>query len=225
MSGFKIKLNNGVNMSLFDDIDEVAYELEPWATGLSVAGTGALLIPVYGPIINAVAQVPSTVIDGYQTGRSLYKGDMQDAAWNATELGLDLFSAGIGKSMINGLIKSTKPAIRSASSVHISYPRPRARKLMKAHAREELASLRNEGTQYLAKRGVRPSQGKYFKDRLNRYIIQRVNSKHQRNVTLATDAIANDKVFIPFISGTLSNAVQGNHLVNERVEKQTKQEK
>lgn len=212
-------------MGLFDDIDEVAYELEPWATGLSVAGTGALLIPVYGPVINAVAQVPSTVIDGYQTSRSLYKGNMKDAAWNATELGLDLFSAGIGKSVLKGLIKSSKPAIRGAYSVKVSYPRPRARKLMKAHAREKLASLRNEGTQYLAKRGVRPSQGKYFKDRLNRYVRQRVNSEHQRNMTLATDAIANDKVFIPFISGTISSAVQVNHLANERVEKQTKQKK
>ena len=159
--------------SIFDDIDEVAYNLEPYATGLSFGGAYATFIPVYGPAI-AAAQVPSLLIDGYQAGRSLYKGNMEDAAWNAAEAGLDLASVGGLKVLAKSAAK-TKPVIRSSTRVHSTYPRPRARRFIEAQAKNELLQLRKEGTEYLAKRGVRPSQGKYFEDRLNRYIMQKIN--------------------------------------------------
>lgn len=203
--------------SIFDDIDEVAYNLEPYATGLSFGGAYATFIPVYGPAIAAAAQVPSLLIDGYQAGRSLYKGDMNDAAWNAAEAGLDLASAG-GLKLLAKSIKF-KPDIRSSTKVRSSYPRPRARKLMESYAKNELLQLRKEGTEYLAKRGVRPSQGKYFEDRLNRYIMQRVNRQNALKNAALNDAITNDKVFIPFVSTVGNSSFQGARLINERTKK------
>ena len=141
--------------SIFDDIDEVAYNLEPYATGLSFGGAYATFIPVYGPAIAAAAQVPSLLIDGYQAGRSLYKGNMEDAAWNAAEAGLDLASVG-GLKLLAKSAAKTKPVIRSSTRVRSTYPRPRARKLIESQAKKELLKLRKEGTEYLAKRGGHP---------------------------------------------------------------------
>ena len=203
--------------SIFDDIDEVAYNLEPYATGLSLGGAYATFIPVYGPAIAAAAQVPSLLIDGYQAGRSLYKGNMNDAAWNAAEMGLDLASVGSLKLLAKSI--KTKPDIRSSTKVRSTYPRPRARKLMESQAKNELLQLRNEGTEYLAKRGVRPSQGKYFEDRLNRYIMQKVNRQNTLKNAALNDAITNDKVFIPFISQVGNSAFQGSRLIDERTKK------
>ena len=203
--------------SIFDDIDEVAYNLEPYATGLSLGGAYATFIPVYGPAIAAAAQVPSLLIDGYQASRSLYKGDMNDAAWNAAEMGLDLASVGSLKLLAKSI--KIKPDIRSSTKVRSTYPRPRARKLMESQAKNELLQLRNEGTEYLAKRGVRPSQGKYFEDRLNRYIMQKVNRQNTLKNAALNDAITNDKVFIPFISQVGNSAFQGSRLIDERTKK------
>ena len=203
--------------SIFDDIDEVAYNLEPYATGLSLGGAYATFIPVYGPAIAAAAQVPSLLIDGYQTGRSLYKGDMKDAAWNAAETGLDLVSVG-GLKLLAKSIK-IKPDIRSSTKVRSIYPRPRARKLMESQAKKKLLQLRIEGTKYLAKRGVRPSQGKYYEDRLNRYIMQKVNRQSALENAALNDAITNDKVIIPFISQASNSAFQGIRLIDERTKK------
>ena len=203
--------------SIFDDIDEVAYNLEPYATGLSLGGAYATFIPVYGPAIAAAAQVPSLLIDGYQAGRSLYKGDMNDAAWNAAEMGLDLASVGSLKLLAKSI--KIKPDIRSSTKVRSTYPRPRARKLMESQAKNELLQLRKEGTEYLSKRGVRPSQGKYFEDRLNRYIMQKVNRQNTLKNAALNDAITNDKVFIPFISQVGNSAFQGSRLIDERTTK------
>ena len=203
--------------SIFDDIDEVAYNLEPYATGLSLGGAYATFIPVYGPAIAAAAQVPSLLIDGYQAGRSLYKGDMNDAAWNAAEMGLDLASVGSLKLLAKSI--KIKPDIRSSTKVRSTYPRPRARKLMESQAKNELLQLRKEGTEYLSKRGVRPSQGKYFEDRLNRYIMQKVNRQNTLKNAALNDAITNDKVFIPFISQVGNSAFQGSRLIDERINK------
>lgn len=204
--------------SIFDDIDEVAYNLEPYATGLSFGGAYATFIPVYGPAIAAAAQVPSLLIDGYQAGRSLYKGDVNDAAWNAAEAGLDLASVG-GLKLLTKSVAKTKPVIRSSTRVHLTYPRPRAKKYIESQAKNELLQLRKEGTEYLAKRGVRPSQGNYFEDRLNRYIMQKVNRQNVLANAVRNDAITNDKVFIPFVSAVGNSAFQGSRLINERVKK------
>lgn len=204
--------------SIFDDIDEVAYNLEPYATGLSFGGAYATFIPVYGPAIAAAAQVPSLLIDGYQAGRSLYKGNMEDAAWNAAEAGLDLASVG-GLKLLAKSAAKTKPVIRSSTRVRSTYPRPRARRFIEAQAKNELLQLRKEGTEYLAKRGVRPSQGKYFEDRLNRYIMQKINRQNTLQNAALNDAITNDKVFIPFISTVGNSAFQGARLVNEKLQK------
>lgn len=204
--------------SIFDDIDEVAYNLEPYVTGLSFGGAYATFIPVYGPAIAAAAQVPSLLIDGYQAGRSLYKGNMEDAAWNAAEAGLDLASVG-GLKLLAKSAAKTKPVIRSSTRVHSTYPRPRARRFIEAQAKNELLQLRKEGTEYLAKRGVRPSQGKYFEDRLNRYIMQKINRQNTLQNAALNDAITNDKVFIPFISTVGNSAFQGARLVNEKLQK------
>lgn len=203
--------------SIFDDIDEVTYNLEPYATGLSFVGAYANFIPVYGPAIATATQVPSLLIDGYQTGRSLYKGDMKDAAWNAAEMGLDLASVG-GLKLLAKSIK-IKPDIRSSTKVRSTYPRPRARKLMESQAKKELLKLRIEGRRYLAKRGVRPSQGKYFEDRLNRYIMQKVNRQNALENAALNDAINNDKVIIPYISQLGSSAFQVGRLADERGQK------
>lgn len=204
--------------SIFDDIDEVAYNLEPYVTGLSFGGAYATFIPVYGPAIAAAAQVPSLLIDGYQAGRSLYKGNMEDAAGNAAEAGLDLASVG-GLKLLAKSAAKTKPVIRSSTRVHSTYPRPRARRFIEAQAKNELLQLRKEGTEYLAKRGVRPSQGKYFEDRLNRYIMQKINRQNTLQNAALNDAITNDKVFIPFISTVGNSAFQGARLVNEKLQK------
>lgn len=203
--------------SIFDDMDEVAYNLEPYATGLSLGGAYATFIPVYGPAIAAAAQVPSLLIDGYQAGRSLYKGDMNDAAWNAAEVGLDLASVG-GLKLLAKSIK-TKPVIKSSTRVHSTYPRPRAKRYIESQAKNELLQLRKEGTEYLAKRGVRPSQGKYFEDRLNRYIMQKVNRRSALQNAALNDAITNDKVFIPFVSSVGNSTFQEARLINERMKK------
>lgn len=203
--------------SIFDDIDEVAYNLEPYATGLSLGGAYATFIPVYGPAIAAAAQVPSLLIDGYQAGRSLYKGDMNDAAWNAAEAGLDLASAGGLKLLVKSL--KIKPVIKSSTRVHSAYPRPRAKRYIESQAKNELLQLRKEGTEYLAKRGIRPSQGKYFEDRLNRYIMQKVNRQNALKNAALNDAITNDKVFIPFVSAVGNSSFQGARLINERTKK------
>ena len=203
--------------SIFDDIDEVAYNLEPYATGLSLGGAYATFIPVYGPAIAAAAQVPSLLIDGYQAGRSLYKGDMNDAAWNAAEAGLDLVSVGGLKLLAKSL--KTKPVIKSSTRVHSTYPRPRAKRYIESQTKNELLQLRKEGTEYLAKSGVRPSQGKYLEDRLNRYIMQKVNRQSALKNAALNDAITNDKVFIPFVSAVGNSAFQGSRLINERINK------
>lgn len=203
--------------SIFDDIDEVAYNLEPYATGLSLGGAYATFIPVYGPAIAAAAQVPSLLIDGYQAGRSLYKGDMNDAAWNAAEAGLDLAGAGGLKLLAKSL--KIKPVIKSSTRVHSAYPRPRAKRYIESQAKNELLQLRKEGTEYLAKRGVRPPQGKYFEDRLNRYIMQKVNRQNALKNAVLNDAITNDKVFIPFVSAVGNSSFQGSRLINERTKK------
>ena len=203
--------------SIFDDIDEVAYNLEPYATGLSLGGAYATFIPVYGPAIAAAAQVPSLLIDGYQAGRSLYKGDVNDAAWNAAEAGLDLASAG-GLKLLAKSIK-IKPVIKSSTRVHSAYPRPRAKKYIESQAKNELLQLRKEGTEYLVKRGVRPSQGKYFEDRLNRYIMQKVNREYELDRAALNDAINNDKVIIPYIAQLGSSTFQVGRLADERGQK------
>lgn len=203
--------------SIFDDIDEVAYNLEPYATGLSFGGAYATFLPVYGPAIAAAAQVPSLLIDGYQAGRSLYKGDMNDAAWNAAEAGLDLASVGGLKLLAKSL--KIKPVIKSSTRVHSAYPRPRAKRYIESQAKNELLQLRKEGTEYLAKRGVRPPQGKYFEDRLNRYIMQKVNRQNALKNAVLNDAITNDKVFIPFVSAVGNSSFQGSRLINERTKK------
>lgn len=204
--------------SIFDDIDEVAYNLEPYATGLSFGGACATFIPVYGPAIAAAAQIPSLLIDGYQAGRSLYKGDMNDAAWNSAEVGLDLASVG-GLKLLAKSAAKTKPVIRSSTRVRSTYPRPRAKRYIESQAKNKLLQLRKEGTEYLAKRGVRPSQGKYFEDRLNRYIMQKVNRQNVLANAVQNDAITNDKVFIPFVSAVGNSAFQGSRLINERTKK------
>lgn len=204
--------------SIFDNIDEVAYNLEPYATGLSFVGAPATFIPVYGPAIAAAAQVPSLLIDGYQAGRSLYKGDMKDTAWNAAEVGLDLASVGSLKLLAKSAAK-TKPVIRSSTRVRSTYPRPRAKRYIESQAKNKLLQLRKEGTEYLAKRGVRPSQGKYFEDRLNRYIMQKVNRQNALENAVLNDAITNDKVFIPYISQLGSSAFQVGRLADERGQK------
>lgn len=204
--------------SIFDDIDEVAYNLEPYTTGLSFVGAYANLIPVYGPAIATATQVPSLLIDGYQAGRSLYKGDMKDAAWNAAEVGLDLTSVG-GLKLLAKSAAKTKPVIRSSTKVRSTYPRPRAKRYIESQAKNKLLQLRKEGTEYLAKRGVRPSQGKYFEDRLNRYIMQKVNRQNALENAALNDAINNDKVIIPYISQLGSSAFQVGRLADERGQK------
>lgn len=203
--------------SIFDDIDEVVYNLEPYATGLSLGGAYATFIPVYGPAIAAATQVPSLLIDGYQAGRSLYKGDMNDAAWNAAEAGLDLASVGGLKLLAKSL--KIKPVIKSSTRVRSTYPKPRAKRYIKSQAKNELLQLRKEGTEYLAKRGVRPSQGKYFEDRLNRYIMQKVNRQNALKNAALNDAITNDKVFIPFVTAVGNSTFQGLRLIKERMKK------
>lgn len=142
---------------------------------------------------------------------------MKDAAWNAAEVGLDLASVG-GLKLLAKSIK-VKPDIRSSTKVRSSYPRPRARKLMEHYAKKELLQLRKEGTEYLAKRGVRPSQGKYFRDRLNKYIMQKVNRQNALEQAALNDAIDNDKVIIPYISQLGTSTFQIGRLADERGQK------
>lgn len=146
--------------SIFDDIDEVAYNLEPYATGLSFVGASANFIPVYGPAIAAATQVPSLLIDGYQAGRSLYKGDMKDAAWNAAETGLDLASVG-GLKLLAKSIK-IKPNIRSSTKVRSTYPRPRARKLMESQAKKRVIKVEDRRKKIFGKKRSQTLLGQVF---------------------------------------------------------------
>ena len=91
-------------MTIWDRLDNWADKAEPYAAGIAMTGgaigLGTAATGVGAPIGAAIgfgSQIPSTVIDLYQTGRDWYKVATSDdkpywnAAWNTIESGLDLF--------------------------------------------------------------------------------------------------------------------------------------
>jgi hypothetical protein len=157
-------------------------KVEPYAAGIGLAGDAVGLgtaatgvgIPV-GATVAAVANIPNTVIDGYQTVRDTYRSfrdngsSLNSALWNGGEfllgtLGLK-FLSNINKAKKSGVAaeKLSTGVERRANSatkrVGTGAGRVRARQSAKRKAaynakRDEALK---ESTEKLRRRGVRPS--------------------------------------------------------------------
>lgn len=166
-------------------------KVEPYASAFGLAGDAIGLgtavsgvgIPV-GTAIAGVANLPNLIIDGYQTLRDAYrtykdKGQgAQSAAWNAGELVLDA----AGLKILSNINKAAKAGIatnkaltsteKAATSSYRRVGTGAGRVMAKASAKRKSLynAARNEALRQsnieLAKRGVRPSQGDYYKAKL-----------------------------------------------------------
>lgn len=168
---------------ILSSIDSYVDKAEPWANGIGLVGTGigvgtaatGIGAPI-GALIYSASQLPSVFVDGYQTIRSATKGDWKNAAWNGTELGLDLLGVKVArgiskaavapakKKVVSNTIKSRRPARNT----------PRLRKHYQAMEKAAYQIEAKQASKVLAKRGVYPSQGAYYKKKLNEQITKQL---------------------------------------------------
>lgn len=136
--------------SFFDALDKYAEQAEPYAAGVGltgdVIGLSTAMTGVGAPVgatIAGVANIPSLLIDGYQTGRDWYKkatGDGQVTWWNTArdtgELVADLFGAKI----------ALKYADRIGDKQVVNYVRDRVEEeIAKRSTNRNLSLLKKKG--------------------------------------------------------------------------------
>lgn len=182
---------------IFEELDRQADKWEPTAAAISLGslglGAGISTTAVGAPIggfIAGVGQLPSLVIDGYQTGRGWYKtfkespSNFGSAVWNTLETGADILGA---------KFKGGSNFLRSSIHKPDYYPKhhsPRVNAMRKRQVDIVLNQQKKEATEKLAKRGVRPSQGSYFTSKLNQELNKPyLEQTAKRNTVVANDAI------------------------------------
>ena len=167
-------------------------KLEPYAAGLGLAGDAIGLgaaatgvgIPV-ATVVSGVANIPNLVIDGYQTIRDAvrsYKDNgnsLGSAAWNGGEFLLDVlglkFLNSINKASKAGvaskkILSSTEKALSSKPWKRVGTGAGRVMAQQSSKAKRiynaKRAAALAESNRVLARRGVRPSQGQYYLNKL-----------------------------------------------------------
>lgn len=166
-------------------------KLEPYAAGIGLAGDVIGLgtaatgvgIPV-GTVIAGFANIPNLIIDGYQTARDTWRSfndggnSLGSAAWNGGEFLLDV--AGLkALQYINKAQRAGVSAEQVISSMERKATHPykrvgtgasRSRLRKSAESKRSYNAGRNkaleESTSTLAKKGVRETQGEYFRRKL-----------------------------------------------------------
>ena len=185
---------------IFEELDRQADKWEPTAAAISLGSLGlgvgisttAVGAPI-GGIIAGVGQLPSLVIDGYQTGRGWYKtfkespSNFGSAVWNTLETGADILGAKFASALVKGGSNLLRPRVHKPDY----YPKhhsPRVNAMRKRQVDVVLNQQKKEATKKLAKKGVRPSQGSYFTSKLN----QELNRSYLEQVAKRNAVIAND---------------------------------
>ena len=199
------KVNNKEqNGGIFNTLDEYAESYEPAAAALSLGGLGvgmaASATGVGAPIGSAIAiasQIPSTVIDGYQAVRDWYKtaegnNNLGSALWNTAETGLDLAGAKAAKTLAKGVTRLVEPHVFNPRKPLFS-PRKRIADYYRKSWKYEKAKRTAAATKELAKKGVRPSQGNYFNQKLTNLL----NKQYQADKARATQKAAS---YVPRLS-------------------------
>ncbi len=198
---------------IFNTLDKYADKYEPTASMLSLGGLGlggiTAATGIGAPIGGAIAvasQVPSTVIDGYQTARDWYKtakGDNRawSAFWNTVETGLDLAGAKVAKTLSKGVIGLVEPNVFNPRKPLFS-PKKRIADHYRKQWEYEKAKRTAAATKELAKKGVRPSQGNYFKTKMNQFLDKEYQKEKQK-------AIAKNMQYVPKVSSTMLYGING----------------
>lgn len=158
--------------------------------GLGTAATG-VGIPV-GTAIAGFANIPNLIIDGYQTARDTWRSfndngnSLGSAAWNGGELLLDAVGLKalqyINKAAKAGVasekyLTSTEKALDSKPWKRVGTGHGRVRARQSADHKRKYNSGRNKALEEsnieLAKRGVRPTQGLYYQQKLTDEMAKR----------------------------------------------------
>ncbi len=167
---------------ILSSIDDYVDKAEPWANGIGLVGAGigvgtsatGIGAPI-GALIYAASQLPSVFVDGYQTIRSATKGDWKNAAWNGTELGLDLLGAKAAKGLAKPALSfPEKKVVGKTIKTGVSSPKRRLKKHFEAAGKAAYQSEVKKAVPILAKRGIRPTQGTYYKKKLNEQITKQL---------------------------------------------------
>ena len=198
---------------IFNTLDKYADKYEPTAAMLSLGGLGlggiTAVTGIGAPIGGAIAaasQVPSTIIDGYQAVRDWYKtakGDNRvgSALWNTIETGLDLLGAKAAKSLAKGVSRLAEPTVFNPRKPLFS-PKKRIADHYRKQWKYEKAKRTAAATKELAKKGVRPSQGNYFKTKMNQFLDKEYQKEKQ-------EAIAKTMQYVPKVSSTMLYGING----------------
>lgn len=185
MAKKSIETQKGYNDDWSDKVEPytAALGLAGDVIGLGTAATGIGAIP--GAIIAGLANIPNTIIDGYQFGRDIYRGindgwdeNGKSVLWNGAELALDYLPV----KALKYLNKAKTASVASAKTysaaeikAHSTYRRVgtgagrvQAQKAFKAKTRYNQARDQafTQAVDYLSKRGIRPIQGDYFNKKL-----------------------------------------------------------
>lgn len=131
--------------------------------GMAATGVGA---PV-APVISLIGSIPSAIIDGYQAGKALYNKDYNSAAKNGAEFLLDLVGPGISKKVAKTVGETSKRAVEISSLAKRKGKSSRLYKQELSQAQKAKQDIINQKINpMLAKRGVRPSDGQYYKNKV-----------------------------------------------------------
>lgn len=221
MAKKSIETQKGYNNDWSDKVEPYtsALGLAGDVIGLGAAATGIGAIP--GAIIAGVANIPNTIIDGYQFGRDIYRGindgwdeNGKSVLWNGAELALDFLPVKALKYLNKAKTASVasaktytaaeRKALSTYRRVGTGAGRVQAQKAFKAKVRYNQARDQafTQTVDYLAKRGIRPIQGDYF----NKKLIEEMATRGFG--VSANDAIQSTKNTIRQ-NQIISNAISG----------------
>ena len=188
---------------IFNTLDKYAEEYEPVAAGISLGGLGigaatsmtGVSAPVGGTIA-LVSQIPSTVIDGYQAARDWHKtANGEDRAgsalWNTVETGLDILGGKAAKTLAEGAVKGSINVFNPTKMP--TSPKKRIAKHLQSAWKQEYGQRAAKATKQLAKKGVFPNQGAYYKKKLKDMLA--------KNYQIEKEAATNKAIqYVPKIS-------------------------
>lgn len=213
------KVNNKEqNGGIFNTLDEYAESYESAAAALSLGGLGVGIATsatgVGAPIGSAIAiasQIPSTVIDGYQAVRDWYKtakgnNNLGSALWNTAETGLDLAGAKATKTLAKGVTGLVEPHVFNPRKPIFS-PRKRIADHYKKSWKYEKSKRTAAATKELAKKGVRPSQGNYFNQKLTNLLDKQYQADKARATQKAISYVPRLSPYIQAPLNTVPNII------------------
>lgn len=222
MAKKSIETQKGYNDDWSDKVEPytAALGLAGDVIGLGTAATGIGAIP--GAIIAGLANIPNTIIDGYQFGRDIYRGindgwdeNGKSVLWNGAELALDYLPVKALKYLNKAKtasVASAKTYSAAERKAHSTYRRVgtgagrvQAQKAFKAknrynHARDQAFT---QAVDYLSKRGIRPIQGDYFNKKLIEEMATRGFGVSANDaIQSAKNTIRQNQIISNAISGT-----------------------